>query len=125
MWKNLQLENVQDDIGVSLLSLFTAIPEGIVVFFPSYNTMQTLIDRWINSGIYEKMINIKKLYQEPRGNDENATKQFMDAIETFGRDCGNIKYINKYKRTEKYKKECIKKNTIVIKPEKRVQLQNI
>ncbi len=85
-----------------MLALFNSIPGGIVVFFPSYNI----------NGTYAKMINIKKLYQEPRDSDEQATKQFMDAIETFGRDCGNIKYINKYKRSQIY----ISQNNKVMKP---------
>merc|ERR1712129_532016 len=72
VYNNVKSPIVQDDVGLSLLSLFSSIPQGIVVFFSSYGTMQNMI----------------KLYTEPRGSNELATQEFMEAIETFGRDCG-------------------------------------
>eukprot|EP01083_Nonionella_stella_P303108 1047872_1 len=104
-YSNLQQPTLQDDLGVSLLHLLQSIPQGIVVFFSSYGSMQTLIDRWVFTGTYNKMMNTKNIYVEPKGSDEEATKQFMNAIETFGRECGNVKYINKYKRSNAYKRE--------------------
>ena len=105
VYNNVKNPALQDDLGLSLLHLLQNIPQGIVVFFPSYSTMQLMIDRWVQNGTYDKMANAKKIYQEPRGSDEEATQIFMDAIETFGRDCGNIKYINKYKRSAAGKRE--------------------
>ena len=103
--QNLQTVQLQDDVGESLLHLMKHIPMGIVVFFPSYDKMELLTQRWIQNGTYDKMMNAKTVYMEPRGSDEEATQQFMDNIEKFGRDCGNIKYIEKYKRSAAYKKE--------------------
>ena len=105
VYQTIQQPPIQEDIGYSLLHLLQNIPDGVVVFFPSYNTMETLVNKWVEKGIYEQMVDCKRIYQEPRGSDEAATQQFMEAIEKFGRDCGNIKYINKYKRSNAYKKE--------------------
>ena len=105
VYDQLKNPNVVDDVGASLLEFMQNIPEGMVVFFPSYNTMERMVERWQLRGIYDEMVNAKTIYQEPKGSDEEATQQFMDAIEKFGRECGNIKYIKKYQRSKEYKRE--------------------
>jgi len=108
VYDQLKRESVLDDVGASLLELMQNVPEGMVVFFPSYNTMERMVERWQMNGLYEQMVSTKTIYQEPKGSDEEATQQFLNAIETFGRDCGNIKYIKKYQRSKEYKREMAK-----------------
>ena len=107
-YKNLNNIEIQKDLGVTVLQLMSVIPEGIIIFFPSYKTMSTLIDEWIDKGILNKMRNLKNVYIEPKGNDEFVTEQFMQSIEKYRKNCGMLKIfaikillstnVNKYRK---------------------------
>ena len=100
VYDQLKRPEMLDDVGASLLELMQNIPDGMVVFFPSYNTMERMVERWQTNGLFEEMVAAKTVYQEPKGSDEEATQQFMDSIERLGRDCGNLKSIEKYRGGE-------------------------
>lgn len=60
----------QDAMGETLLSVYHRVPEGILVFFPSYGLLDKLSARWKSSGLWEKMHACKQIFVEPRQADE-------------------------------------------------------
>ena len=48
-----QNKSVTRNYGEMLLGLSKKVPDGIVVFFPSYSYMKSMIVDWIEMGIIE------------------------------------------------------------------------
>jgi chromosome transmission fidelity protein 1 len=45
-FKNRENGNMIDELGRALLNLCTVVPDGVVVFFPSYAYLETVVKRW-------------------------------------------------------------------------------
>lgn len=58
------------------------IPNGVLVFFPSYGVMNNTIQSWQASNIYTRMLKIKHCFTEPRSKNEMATMmgEFDDKV---------------------------------------------
>jgi Fanconi anemia group J protein len=41
----------QDGVGCALLSLASSVPDGMLVFMPSYSMMNKLVKRWRDTGV--------------------------------------------------------------------------
>ena len=50
--------------GKMLVDLVSTIPDGVVVYFPSYNYMEALICEWDATGIMREMTEWKLLFVE-------------------------------------------------------------
>ncbi|KAH7547286.1 hypothetical protein FEM48_Zijuj01G0293600 [Ziziphus jujuba var. spinosa] len=75
------------ELGLLLCNLTTVIPEGIVVFFSSFDYEGMVYDSWKASGILERIMKKKRIFREPRKNTdvESVLKQYketMDALST-------------------------------------------
>ncbi|CAB9497069.1 helicase CHL1 [Seminavis robusta] len=54
------------DLGRALLQLCQAVPNGLVVFLPSYSYEAHLVQQWHQSGLYDKLNQRKTLFREPK-----------------------------------------------------------
>ena len=59
-----------NDLGSTLESVAGTVPDGILVFFPSYRIMETTRDEWCKSGIFDKIHKRKPVYMEPKNSLE-------------------------------------------------------
>lgn len=62
----------------------TVVPEGIVVFFPSFDYENRVYQNWESSGILERITKRKRVFREPRNNMdvESVLKEYKDTIYT-------------------------------------------
>ncbi|ODV66519.1 ATP-dependent RNA helicase CHL1 [Hyphopichia burtonii NRRL Y-1933] len=52
-------------LGKCLVELIQSIASGVVIFFPSYKYLNQVLDSWKRVGVYDKMNNMKTIYEEP------------------------------------------------------------
>lgn len=74
-----------------LCNLVSVIPEGIVVFFSSFDYEGQVYDAWKASGILTRIMKKKRLFREPRKSTdvETVLKEYKETIEAV--TSGNIK----------------------------------
>lgn len=53
------------DLGYAILKIIETIPNGIVIFFPSYKYLNEVLEVWKMSNILDCISKIKSIYQEP------------------------------------------------------------
>eukprot|EP01134_Creolimax_fragrantissima_P006495 CFRG6495T1 len=92
-YKNRQNESYINDLGLTILHVCETVPDGVLVFFPSYGTMAGFIDQWkkvnSNSGgetLWQKINRYKPAVVEPRGKSD-----FQVAMSKYYADIGNEK----------------------------------
>merc|ERR1711865_1330605 len=56
--------------GKMLVDLISTIPDGVVVYFPSYNYMEALISEWDANGVMKEMTEWKLVFVETKDNLE-------------------------------------------------------
>ncbi|XP_043711394.1 Fanconi anemia group J protein homolog isoform X2 [Telopea speciosissima] len=61
----------QDALGATLEEICKIVPDGALVFFPSYHLMEKLCNRWRETGQWSRLNAQKPLFVEPRGNQED------------------------------------------------------
>lgn len=78
---NLQIE----ELGLLLCNLVSVVPEGIIVFFPSFEYVERVYGAWKSSGILDRIMKKKHVFREPRGNThvESVLKQYQKTIDTL------------------------------------------
>ncbi|XP_019861523.1 PREDICTED: regulator of telomere elongation helicase 1-like, partial [Amphimedon queenslandica] len=60
-----------DSLGNTLVNFFRIIPDGVLVFFPSYVVMETLVTHWKEqSSIFMRMEQHKQIFKEPKFKNE-------------------------------------------------------
>ncbi|XP_061781903.1 Fanconi anemia group J protein isoform X1 [Nerophis lumbriciformis] len=57
----------QDEVGALLLHVCQVVSKGVLCFFPSYKMLDKMRDRWITTGAWEKLEQLKTVITEPRG----------------------------------------------------------
>eukprot|EP00127_Corallochytrium_limacisporum_P001499 Clim_evm5s61 gene=Clim_evmTU5s61 len=70
MYKQINDVGMQDRMAKSILEILNATPGGVLIFFTSYRTMKNLLMRWANTGELARMAVIKKIFAEPKDNDQ-------------------------------------------------------
>ncbi|KAI3854561.1 hypothetical protein MKW92_042093 [Papaver armeniacum] len=60
--------NMIEELGRLLCNLVTVVPEGMVVFFSSYEYEAQVHDAWKSSGTLTRIMKKKRLFREPRSN---------------------------------------------------------
>lgn len=72
-----------EELGLLLCNLVTVVPEGIVVFFSSFDYEGQVHDAWKASGILERIMKKKCVFREPRKNTdvEFVLKEYKEAID--------------------------------------------
>lgn len=57
-------------LGRTILSFCPIIPDGLLIFFPSYVTLNKCQDEWRKTGVWDSINRIKTIFVEPRTKDE-------------------------------------------------------
>ena len=57
----------KDELGRTILNCTRFVPNGLLVFFPSYTTMDRCVSHWQNSPVWKSMEAQKELFVEGRG----------------------------------------------------------
>ena len=72
-----------DELGRVLLRVCAIVPDGVVVFVPSFGYEEQLVARLIASGVWGKLAQLKKLFREPREASEldRVLRAYSTAIE--------------------------------------------
>lgn len=81
MGLNLQIE----ELGLLLCNLGTVVPEGIVVFFSSFEYEEQVYQAWKSSGILSRITKKKRVFREPRRNThvESVLREYQKTIDSL------------------------------------------
>lgn len=82
-------EEMLDDLGRALLNICGAVPDGVVVFFPSYAFLDTIIKRWhivlpgSKGSLWERLEAKKALFKESKEvkSGDDVLAEYAQAIE--------------------------------------------
>lgn len=71
------------ELGLLLCNLVRVVPEGIVVFFSSFDYEGQVYDAWKTSGILERIMKKKRVFREPRKSTdvESVLKEYKETID--------------------------------------------
>ncbi|KAF9690009.1 hypothetical protein SADUNF_Sadunf01G0151400 [Salix dunnii] len=71
------------ELGILLCNLVAVVPEGIVVFFSSFEYEGQVYDAWKKLGILERVMKKKRVFREPRSNSdvEIILKEYKETID--------------------------------------------
>ncbi|XP_031252752.1 ATP-dependent DNA helicase DDX11 [Pistacia vera] len=74
-----------EELGLLVCNLLTVVPEGIVVFFSSFDYEEKVYDAWKTSGILDRIMKKKRVFREPRKSTsvEFVLKEYKDTIDTL------------------------------------------
>ncbi|XP_074286525.1 uncharacterized protein LOC141611789 isoform X1 [Silene latifolia] len=97
----------QDAVGKSLEELFSVIPGGSLVFFPSYKLMDKLCKRWHETGQWSRLNARKPLYVEPRGGSQEDLETELKGYYSSIRGV-NKPTLGKRKKAKKVDPNCCK-----------------
>uniref|UniRef100_A0A3B4XSB8 DNA 5'-3' helicase n=1 Tax=Seriola lalandi dorsalis TaxID=1841481 RepID=A0A3B4XSB8_SERLL len=70
----------QDEVGALLLHICQVVAKGVLCFLPSYKMLDKLRDRWVNTGLWEKLEQQKTVITEPRGGGKG---DFDELLQTY------------------------------------------
>ncbi|KAI0164563.1 DNA repair helicase [Xylariaceae sp. FL1272] len=75
------------ELGIAILNACTAVPDGVVVFFPSYGYLEEVVRVWQegsssqSSTIWSKLLSKKAVFKEIKGgSSEEILQQYSQAI---------------------------------------------
>ncbi|KAK0595407.1 hypothetical protein LWI29_006303 [Acer saccharum] len=74
-----------EELGRLLCNLVTVVPEGIVVFFTSFEYEEQVYEAWKTSGILDRLTKKKRVFREPRRNThvESVLKEYKQTIDAL------------------------------------------
>ncbi|RKO97718.1 hypothetical protein CXG81DRAFT_14060, partial [Caulochytrium protostelioides] len=72
-----QQHTFQDELGYAIGRIAQKIPQGVLVFLPSYHMLDTLVARWTVTGCMAALRQVKQVFQEQAGPGQAAS---MDAL---------------------------------------------
>ena len=67
--------NYLKSIGQSLVEIAKVVPDGLLIFFPSYAWMDTYLTNWKQMGIWDRLNQWKQCFVEPK--DRNALTRMV------------------------------------------------
>lgn len=78
------LSKMIEELGLLLCNLVVVVPEGIVVFFSSFDYESKVYDAWRASGILQRITRKKRVFREPRSSAdiEAVLKEYKEATHT-------------------------------------------
>ncbi|XP_062362935.1 Fanconi anemia group J protein isoform X2 [Cinclus cinclus] len=84
----------QDEVGALLLSVCHTVGQGILCFLPSYKMLDKLKDRWMHTGLWRNLEDVKTVIAEPQGGAKSdfdeLLKIYYDAIKCKGEKDGAL-----------------------------------
>ncbi|XP_078428985.1 RAD3-like DNA-binding helicase protein isoform X2 [Wolffia australiana] len=77
---------MMEELGRFLCNVVAVVPEGIVVFFASFEYESLVYEAWKSSGILSRIEKKKLIFREPRGSNEVSLvlKDYAEAISSGG-----------------------------------------
>ena len=72
---------VCDELGKVVQEICRIVPNGVVVFLPSYNYEASVVQRWKKTGLWENLCALKRVHREPKD-----TKHLDTALRSFQQD---------------------------------------
>ncbi|XP_069848985.1 putative ATP-dependent DNA helicase DDX11-like protein 8 [Dipodomys merriami] len=86
------LPQMMEETGRALCNLCSAVPGGVVCFFPSYDYQRQVHAHWERSGLLARLAVRKKIFQEPRGAGqvEQVLAAYAKCIAGCGRAGGTV-----------------------------------
>ncbi|ESQ34722.1 hypothetical protein EUTSA_v10009302mg, partial [Eutrema salsugineum] len=98
-YKTADTYSFQDTLGKSLEEICTIVPDGSLIFFPSYKLMEKLSTRWRETGQWSRLCLRKELFIEPRGEAkddfDSVLKGYYDCLSGKNRLVGRNGIVNK------------------------------
>ncbi|XP_068158803.1 regulator of telomere elongation helicase 1 homolog [Drosophila tropicalis] len=81
-FKNRDNPKYISSLGQTILNVSRIVPDGLLVFFPSYPMLNKCVDAWQASGLWADIAAKKPIFLEPRGKDQFTTtmEEFYQAI---------------------------------------------
>ncbi|XP_031744973.1 ATP-dependent DNA helicase DDX11 isoform X2 [Cucumis sativus] len=75
------------ELGLLLCNIVTVVPEGIVVFFSSFDYEEQVYGLWKTSGILDRIMKKKRIFREPRKNTdvESVLKEYKENIDALSK----------------------------------------
>ncbi|XP_022954242.1 ATP-dependent DNA helicase DDX11 isoform X1 [Cucurbita moschata] len=75
------------ELGLLLCNLVTVVPEGIVVFFSSFDYEEQVHGLWRATGILDRIMKKKRIFREPRNNTdvESVLKEYKENIDALSK----------------------------------------
>ncbi|CAN6848367.1 unnamed protein product [Brassica oleracea] len=72
------------ELGLLMSNLVALVPEGVIVFFSSFEYETQVHTAWTNSGILRRIMKKKRVFREPRRNTEveAVLRDYKEAIES-------------------------------------------
>lgn len=64
-YKNRSNEQYINSLGLTIRSVATVVPDGLLVFFPSYPVMKSCQEAWQLKGLWDKIHQTKPIFVEP------------------------------------------------------------
>lgn len=58
-------QHMIEQMGELIAQLVANVPDGVVIFFPSYKYLNVVLQHWKGTRVYEKITRVKKVFQEP------------------------------------------------------------
>ncbi|GFY38910.1 regulator of telomere elongation helicase 1 homolog [Trichonephila inaurata madagascariensis] len=77
-YQNRSNERYISSLGRTICNFCRMIPDGLLVFFPSYSVMKSNVGFWEENGIWQNLSGLKPLFMEPQGKDA-----FQESIEKY------------------------------------------
>jgi regulator of telomere elongation helicase 1 len=65
-YKNRFSNKYMNSLGHTLVNFSRIIPDGMLVFFPSYSVMETTLTHWRDTAILSQIERHKQVFKEPR-----------------------------------------------------------
>jgi chromosome transmission fidelity protein 1 len=92
-YKNRGNETMFEELGRAMLNICSVVPDGVVVFFPSYSYLETIANHWahvpnprsgnIEKSIWQRLEAKKTLFREKKeGSVETILEEYAKAIDT-------------------------------------------
>ncbi|KAI1826365.1 DNA repair helicase [Xylaria intraflava] len=80
-------KNMIRELGLAILNICTAVPDGVVVFFPSYGYLDEVVRVWNETGdarspsVWSKLQNKKAVFSEVKGgSSDDLLEKYSEAI---------------------------------------------
>ncbi|XP_076911662.1 uncharacterized protein LOC143569694 [Bidens hawaiensis] len=73
-----------NELGLLLCNLVTVVPQGIIVFFSSFDYEESVYDAWKASGTLGRIMKKKRVFKEPRKTTEVeiVLKEYKESVDT-------------------------------------------
>ncbi|XP_041052824.1 Fanconi anemia group J protein [Carcharodon carcharias] len=79
----------QDEVGGLLLKICQAVTQGVLCFLPSYKMLDKLQSRWMLTGLWDKLEEVKAVVVEAKGGDKSDFDGLLQSYYNVIKDRGS------------------------------------